>query len=73
MKIINLRTDLADVIVEECWKYNHGKATPLRLLCEIVIVGAARINCIPYSIGEIQRYWRTNKPYWLGIPGYCLC
>ena len=70
--IINLRTYWAGVIVEEFGKWNHGHEPPLCLIFEIGIVGAAWLNYTTYSIEDSQRDWRTNIPYWLGIPGDCL-
>jgi hypothetical protein len=43
-QIIDLRIYWAENLVEEFWKWNHGQAPPLRLLCEIGIVGAAWLN-----------------------------
>ena len=71
-QIIYLRTDWDNVLVEECWKWNHGQAPPLWLICEIGIFLAAWLNYNSYSIKDIQRERRTNVTSWLGIPGSCL-
>jgi hypothetical protein len=68
-QIIDLRTDWAEYLVEEFWKWNHGQAPPLRLFCEIGIVGAAWLNFTSSSMEDEQQDWRTNIPSWLGIPG----
>ena len=65
---IDLRTDWTDFFVEECWKWNHGQAPTLQLLCEIGIVAAAWLKYTPYSIEDSKRYWWTNTPFWLVLP-----
>jgi hypothetical protein len=55
--------------VEEFWKRNHGQAPPLRLLCEIGIVGAEWLNYTSTSMKNEQQDWRKNIPSWLGVPG----
>ena len=72
MYIIHLCTDWADVLVAECWKWNHGQEPPLRLLCEIGMILAAWFNYTPYYIEDSQKDWQTNTPSWLVIPGYPL-
>jgi hypothetical protein len=68
-QIIDLHTDWAEDLVEEFWKCNHGQAPPLRLLCEIGIVGAAWLNYTSSSMENEQQDWQTNIPSWLGFPG----
>jgi hypothetical protein len=68
-QIIDLLTNWAEELVDECWKWNHGQAPPLRLLCEIGIVGAEWLNYTSTSMKNEQQDWRTNLPSWLGAPG----
>ena len=34
-QIIDLCTDWSDVLVEDCWKWNHGQVHPLRFFVKL--------------------------------------
>jgi hypothetical protein len=54
-QIIDLLTDWAEDLVEEFWKWNHGQAPPLMLLCKIGKVGAAWLNYTSSSMEDEQQ------------------